>query len=373
MKVVSVVGARPQFVKLAPIARALRKTGLVDHRIIHTGQHYDDQMSAVFFNELDIPEPDVDLGVGSASHGIQTAGMLVKIEQYLLQNTPSVVVVYGDTNSTLAATLAATKMNIRVAHIEAGLRSHNRQMPEEINRVTTDHCSDRLYAPTLASMENLEKENLTERSILVGDVMRDSVIHNYEKSIARSRILNKLNVKQNAFALLTLHRPVNTDTSSLSKILSELNDMALRYSCPLVFPVHPGTRAVLNNTGGLDLTAITLIEPVAYLDMLQLIDAARFVVTDSGGLQKEAAFLSTGCITLREETEWSETVAMGINSTVGQNHQRLNAAYENAVNNPDLFTQAVLSEMDNQYGRGNAAELIVQDLVGWLSEVEKNA
>ncbi len=327
INVVSVVGARPQFVKLAALAHALQHTGRVNHRIIHTGQHYDDQMSAVFFDELDLPEPDVDLGVGSGSHGKQTAGMLVEIEQQFQQNTPSVVLVYGDTNSTLAATLAATKMHIRVAHIEAGLRSHNRKMPEETNRVITDHCSDRLYAPTLASMENLRKENLAERAILVGDVMRDSVINHHKKSVAQSRILEKVSLKRNAFALLTLHRPVNTDPESLRKALGMFNDLALRYNCPLVFPVHPGTRAILDSITGMDLSAITLVEPVAYLDMLQLIDAARFVVTDSGGLQKEAAFLTTRCITLREETEWAETVTMGVNSTVGQDPQRLTTAF----------------------------------------------
>lgn len=363
----SVVGARPQFIKLAPIVHALQRTGVVNHQILHTGQHYDENMSSVFFDELDIPRPDVDLGVGSGSHAVQTAAMMVKLEEVYQRERPDAVLVYGDTNSTLAAALAAAKIHIPIAHVEAGLRSFNRDMPEEINRIVTDHCSDRLYVPTVTGMRNLKNENLLERSVLTGDVMRDVVENNRKQAESKSRILEEHKLCPDGFGLLTLHRPVNTTAEALRHLLATLDRNARAHKITMVLPVHPRTLAILNSMTLTDFRAIRFIEPLAYLDMIRLVGAARVVVTDSGGLQKEAAFLGTYCITVREETEWTETVEMGINVLVGTDADQINAAFDKVMSNAGPFAATVFQELDKQYGVGDAATVIAQDLLTWLN------
>lgn len=314
MNVVTVVGARPQFIKAAPVSTALRSAG---HReiLLHTGQHYDHGMSAVFFEELAIPEPDINLGVGSGSHAVQTSRMLEAIERVLLDERPDAAIVYGDTNSTLAGALAACKLGALLAHVEAGLRSFNRAMPEEHNRVLTDHCADILFCPTSTAVRNLAREGLDAGVHLVGDTMYDAVVHFADVAAARSTVLKDLGLEPRAYALATIHRAYNTDDpATLGRLLTALEALP----STVVFPVHPRTRARLEQLG-LRPTheRVRLIEPVGYLDMLVLQGNARVVLTDSGGMQKEAYFLGVPCVTLRPETEWVETVDAGWNVVAG--------------------------------------------------------
>lgn len=365
MKAISIVGARPQFVKLAPVSRAfdaLRNSHQVSHQIVNTGQHYDRQMSSVFFDELNIPRPDIDLGIGSGSHAVQTGTMMQALETCFTEMKPDVVLVYGDTNSTLAACLAAAKIHIPTAHIEAGLRSFNRQMPEEINRVVADHCCDRLYVPTPTGMSNLANENLTDRSFFCGDVMRDVVEHNRHLAAERSQIMSELALEPAKFALLTLHRPVNTTPEALIPLLRTLDDLATD-SLPIVFPVHPRARQVLQPHIDTFSSALRFVEPLAYLDMLCAVESAHMVLTDSGGLQKEAAFLNTRCVTLREETEWIETIELGVNCLVGQNEQTIRSAFANALAEPNPFSPETRHQLDLNFGDGHAAERIAQDVL----------
>jgi UDP-N-acetylglucosamine 2-epimerase len=363
---VSVVGARPQFVKLAPIVRALEKQRNCKHRIVHTGQHYDDKLSGAFFDQLELPKPDVDLGVGSASHGAQTAAMLIKLEEYLLQDKPRAVLTYGDTNSTLAATLAAAKLHIPTAHIEAGLRSFNRDMPEEINRLVADHCSDRLYAPTPGAIHNLEKENLADRAVQSGDVMLDAVIYNVELANAKSQALEEYGVEDCQFGLVTVHRPVNTTGKALRTLLKALEFIAENH-LPLIFPAHPRTQAVLQELEYKAGARLQIVDAVPYLDIVTLIQAATVVITDSGGMQKEAAFLKTPCLTMRDETEWTETVDMGVNRLVGNSGSNLIAAFPMSQAPENVFSKSVQQRIEKQYGTGNAAALIVKDCLEWMS------
>ena len=363
---VSVVGARPQFVKLAPIVRALEQHRGCTHRIIHTGQHYDAKMSATFFEQLVLPQPDVDLGVGSAGHGAQTAAMLAKLEEYLMHEKPAAMLTYGDTNSTLAATLAAAKLHIPVAHVEAGLRSFNRAMPEEINRLVADHCSDRLYAPTPKAMDNLEKENLVDRALLTGDVMLDAIKHNIELADNKSRALDEYGVRKDTFGLVTVHRPVNTTGIALKVLLKALEYVAEKH-LPLIFPVHPRTRVVLEEMGYKPGSALQLVDPLPYLDVITLIKAAAIVITDSGGMQKEAAFLKTPCLTMRDETEWTETVNFGVNRLVGNSGSNLAAAISKYQAAENVFNKSVQKQIQEHYGSGNAAEIIVRDCLDWMS------
>jgi UDP-GlcNAc3NAcA epimerase len=316
MKIISVVGARPQFIKLAPLSKELRKK----HKeiILHSGQHYDDDLSQVFFSELSIPKPDYNLGIGSAKHGEQTGRMLKSIEEVLLFEKPDLLIVYGDTNSTLAGALASAKQNIPVAHVESGLRSFKRSMPEEINRVLTDHVSSLLFCPTQTSVENLRKEGITKGVHLVGDLMYDSLVDNLKVAEKKSKIMKKLNLHKRGFYLITVHRAENTDIKqNLTKVVHILRQLDEK----VVFPIHPRTRKKLSEFNLLDKldskTNLLLIDPVSYLDMLILEKNARYVMTDSGGVQKEAFFLRTPCLTLREETEWVETLENGSNQLVG--------------------------------------------------------
>ncbi len=362
----SVVGARPQFVKLAPIARAIERCKGAQHCIVHTGQHYDDNMSAAFFAQLEIPKPDLDLGVGSGSHGEQTAAMLTRLEKHFTEAAPDVVLTYGDTNSTLAATLAASKNHVPVAHIEAGLRSFNRLMPEEINRLVADHCSDRLYAPTPQAMENLQKENLLDRAVRSGDVMLDAVMRNIELAGTRSSVLRELGLKPQEFGLVTVHRPANTSVTALPRLLRALEEVARRY-VPLLFPVHPRTQAVLKELGYKPPRELRLLEPVSYLDNISLIQSAALVITDSGGVQKEAAFLGTPCLTMRDETEWTETVSMGINRLVGYEGKDLVMGAAEVMSQSKVFTADVQRDIERHYGNGTAAHRIIEDCMTWIS------
>ena len=315
MKIVSIVGARPQFIKCAPVSRLIRKR----HRevLIHTGQHYDKNLSQIFFEQLNIPRPDHNLEVGSAAHGEQTAQMLWRIEEVLLKEKPRAVLVYGDTNTTLAGALAAAKLCIPVVHVEAGLRSYNRRMPEEINRILSDRISTLLLCPTQTAVENLEKEGISEGVHNTGDVMYDAVLYNAQKAEQTSQILDRLDLRPGEYYLATVHRADNTDDPrNLRKILEVLRHLDL----PTIFPIHPRTRKALK---GLKLeldsraSLLRLIDPVSYLDMLILEKRARKILTDSGGIQKEAYFFEVPCITLREETEWVETLREGWNTLAG--------------------------------------------------------
>lgn len=360
MKVVSVVGARPQFIKAAMVSRALRGTGRVREVIVHTGQHYDDNMSRLFFEELEIPQPDCNLGVGSASQGAQTGRMLEAIEQVLLKERPDWVVVYGDTNSTLAGALAAVKLHIPVAHVEAGLRSFNRRMPEEINRVLTDHASDLLFAPSVTAVDNLRHEGIPEECVhFVGDVMYDAALFYGAKAEARSLILERLGLQPKDYVLATVHRAENTDDPERLRAIFEGLAQVAR-SMRVVVPLHPRTGAALERAGLCDgvVDGLTLIDPVGYLDMVLLERHAAVIATDSGGVQKEAFFYRVPCVTLRSETEWVELVELGWNQVVPQlDPGKVATALRFASSPPCLAGQP--------YGNGEAAEQIARVLVSW--------
>lgn len=352
MEVLSIVGARPQFIKASPVSDALARAG---HRetLLHTGQHYDRNMSGLFFDELGMRPPDVNLGIGSGSHGEQTGRMLPAIEQAILQHRPDWVVVYGDTNSTLAGALVACKIPVPLAHVEAGLRSFNRAMPEEHNRVVTDHCSDLLFCPTRTAVANLAHEGLARGVHLVGDTMLDAILRFAEVAAARSTILENLGLEQGGYLVATVHRPCNTDDpATLSAILSALADL----DEPVILPAHPRLRDTINDLEiGLPSTGrLRVIDPVGYLDMLALQRGARMILTDSGGMQKEALFLGVPCVTLRPETEWVETVEEGWNLLVGADGAAIRAAVRDrrwpTGSPPSLF------------GDGKAAERIVETL-----------
>lgn len=356
MKILSVVGARPQFIKAAPVSRRLRE----EHQeiLVHTGQHYDYTMSKVFFEELGIPEPDYNLGVGSASHGKQTGEMLGRIEEVLLAEAPDLVLVYGDTNSTLAGALAAAKLHIPLAHVEAGLRSFNRRMPEEHNRVLTDHCSDLLFCPTQTAVDNLTREGITQGVHLVGDTMYDAVLQFAEIAHQRSTILPDLKLKPKGYLLATVHRPYNTDNpENLCNILSAFQEL----DEPVIFPVHPRTRKKIAELGMFSLPPGTgnlrLVDPVGYLDMLMLEQQARLIMTDSGGMQKEAYFFGVPCVTLRPETEWVETVQAGWNVIVHADHKKI----------VDVVTQRAWPGVAPCpiFGDGRASKRIVQICEGF--------
>ena len=349
MRIVSIVGARPQFIKLAPVSRGLR--AYHEEIILHTGQHYNYGMSAQFFQELDIPEPDYHLNCGSGLHGAQTACMLEAIEQVLLKERPDIVMVYGDTNSTLAGALAGAKLHISIAHVEAGLRSFNRAMPEEINRVVTDHLSEKLFCPTRAACQHLRDEGITQGVELVGDVMYDLLLHVQPAVEQRVReLLPRLCVTERGYVLVTVHRPLNADdATAMGNIAGALNALEM----PVIFPLHPRTRARMQDYQIAWGEHIVFIEPVGYLDMLALERGAYRVLTDSGGVQKETFLLGIPCVTMREETEWTETVEAGWNILVGNRP----AAIIDALKLPQPQTPR-----GNPYGDGNAALRIARGL-----------
>ena len=308
LKVATIVGARPQFVKAGPVSQALAAAGHQEV-LIHTGQHYDANMSQVFFAELGLPAPAVNLEVGSGSQGWQTGLMLMRLEEVFQAEQPDWVLVYGDTNSTLAGSLAACKLRLPLAHVEAGLRSYNRDMPEEHNRVLSDHCADLLLCPTPAAVANLRREGVEQGVHLVGDPMYDAVLHFATLARQRSTLVRDLQLSRRGYALATIHRPYNTDDpEQLQRLLNALSALDL----PVVFPVHPRTRARLADLPSID-DNVLVLDPVGYLDMLALEQDAAIILTDSGGMQKEALWFGVPCVTLRPETEWVETVASGWN------------------------------------------------------------
>ena len=352
MKIVSIVGARPQFIKASSVSKALRQTKHQEF-IIHTGQHYDYEMSHVFFNEMELPEPDVNLEVGSGSHGKQTGEMLMQIEKVLMAEKPSCVLVYGDTNSTLAGALAAVKLHIPVAHVEAGLRSFNRKMPEEHNRVLTDHMSDFLFCPTKTAVNNLENEGITQGVHLVGDVMYDSILHHIKLAERKSDVIERLKLKPKCYALATVHRAENTDDPDRLRNIIETLEL-INKETRVIFPVHPRTKKYLRNPElKIQNLKLKIIDPVPYLDMLLLEKHARVILTDSGGVQKEACWFKVPCVTLRDETEWIETVASGWNTVVGTNPDLIKKAVEEAHSERDIR---------NFYGDGNASTSIANIL-----------
>lgn len=342
MKIATIVGARPQFIKAAPVSNLLRKHHA--EVLIHTGQHYDNNLSDIFFNELAIPSPDYNLGVGSGPHGEQTGTMLTRLEKILIEEKPDWTLIYGDTNSTLAGALASTKLHIPVAHVEAGLRSFNRRMPEEINRVVADHLSELLLCPSDVAVANLAAEGLTKGVHNIGDVMADALFYAKKRAMEKSTILTRMDLSEKRYLLATVHRAENTDDPQrLENIFRALSNAGEK----VVFPIHPRTRAALSSVNhfqpGLN---IQLIDPVSYLDMIQLESRARLILTDSGGIQKEAYWLGVPCITLRDETEWVETVQAGWNRLAGAN--------------PDLILELIKSFSPPSthpplYGDGNAA------------------
>ncbi|MDI6736825.1 MAG: UDP-N-acetylglucosamine 2-epimerase (non-hydrolyzing) [bacterium] len=353
MKVATIVGARPQFIKLAPLSQKLRLKG--KEVLIHTGQHYDYEMSRVFFDELGIPLPDYHLEVGSDSHAVQTGKMLIKIEEVLVKEKPDVVLVYGDTNSTLAGALVTAKLNIPIGHVEAGLRSFDRTMPEEINRVVSDHLSSFCFAPTQTAVDNLKEEGIENGVYLTGDVMYDAALNAIEIARGKSKILAQLGIKEKEYLLVTLHRAGNTDIfNNLASIVDALGDLNEQ----VIFPVHPRTRKALADSGLLskleDNPHLKIMTPVGYFDFLLLEYQAKKILTDSGGIQKEAYFFKVPCITLRENTEWVETVEDGWNILVGTNKDLIHQAVSGF--NPDSHQRDV-------FGDGKASEKIVEILV----------
>lgn len=309
--IVTIVGARPQFVKAGAISRVIGQVDDLNEVMVHTGQHYDDNMSAIFFRELEIPEPRYNLGINAAGHGAMTGQMLEQIEQVLVEIKPDAVLVYGDTNSTLAGALAASKLHLPVAHVEAGLRSYNRRMPEEVNRVLTDHVSTILFCPTQQSIANLAKEGISRNVLHTGDVMFDATVFAKRAALKHSAVLENLGLADGGYSLCTIHRAENTDDpEQLRRVCSYLEARAAE--APLVMPLHPRAAAALARFE-FAIPGAVIIDPVGYFDMHRLLAGAERVFTDSGGLQKEAYFHGKPCVTLRDETEWVETVTHGWN------------------------------------------------------------
>ena len=350
MKILSVVGARPNFVKLAPLSRAVRNK--FEEVIVHTGQHYNYEMDKIFFDELGIPEPDYHLGVGSGTHGHQTGEMIKKIEDVLIEEKPELVLDFGDTNTTLAGAIAAVKLHIKIAHVEAGLRSYDKKMPEEINRILVDHCSDLLFCPTKTAVENLRTEGIVDGVYLTGDVMVDSL--NYCINIAekKSKVLDELGLKPKEYLLATVHRAENTDDPErLSGIVEAFCEAG-----NVVFPCHPRTKKLLNQFGLWDRLQenVKIIKPIGYFDMLLLEKNSKKILTDSGGVQKEAYILGVPGITLRDNTEWVETVEDGWNVLVSAEKEKILKAireFEPATEQRDVF------------GKGNASEKMTEIIV----------
>jgi len=355
MKIITVVGARPQFVKAAALSREIRKHNSLNELIIHTGQHFDSNMSDIFFEEMEIPKPDFQLNINGLSHGAMTGQMLESIEKILIEEKPDLVLVYGDTNSTLAGALAASKLHIKIAHVEAGLRSFNMQMPEEINRILTDRISNLLFCPTQTAINNLEKEgfgSFDSKISLTGDVMQDAALYYAEKAEMKSSIIESLQIPQ-PFALVTFHRQENTSSDeNLSAIVNALN--TINKHIKVIAPIHPGTMKKMSSFGLIP--EFECIEPVGYFDMLMLLKKCSIVITDSGGLQKEAFFFGKFCVTMREQTEWTELVQHGYNLLAGSNKDLILSHTLSSLNKS-------FPESKNLYGNGHACENITNILL----------
>lgn len=351
-KIITIVGARPQFVKAATLSRQFSLLG-VDEKIIHTGQHYDANMSDVFFEEMEIPKPTYNLDIHGVGHGAMTGRMLEGIEEILLNKLPDGVLVYGDTNSTLAGALAASKLHIPVVHVEAGLRSFNMQMPEEINRILTDRISDLLLCPTDTAIHNLQREgfnNFNTKIVKNGDVMQDAAIFYAAKAEEKSNVLKSINLSR--YILATIHRQENTDSpENLQNIIAGLNE--INRQTPVVVPIHPRTRNILAQLN--IVPAFKLIDPVGYFDMIVLLKNCEMVITDSGGVQKEAFFFGKHCITMREQTEWVELVENGFNTLTGSDAEKIVTAYEQTKQKKSDFSI-------NLYGKGQAAEVAAKEI-----------
>ena len=360
MKILTIIGARPQFIKAGSVSREIAKYKEIKELIVHTGQHYDANMSDIFFEEMQIPKPNYFLGIGGKSHGAMTGQMIEKIEEIVLKEKPDWIMVYGDTNSTLAGAMVASKLHIKLAHIEAGLRSFNMKMPEEVNRILTDRVSDILFCPTDTAVENLKKEsfpfntaNGEQKIVNVGDVMQDGAL--FYRQFAKKPSSLKLEVSN--FILCTVHRAENTDNPQrLKEIFEALNEISKEQQ--IILPLHPRTKKLLPSTINLHPNLI-IIDPVGYLEMVWLIDNCSLVMTDSGGLQKEAFFFNKPCITLRDETEWVELVELGVNKIIGANKYKIIKAYKTSFNMK--FPASNL----NLYGGGKASEKIVKELINY--------
>jgi UDP-N-acetylglucosamine 2-epimerase len=344
MKIIHIVGARPQFVKLAPLHKEIAKNN-IEQMVIHTGQHYDEKMSKIFFDDLQIPKPDINLDINQGTHAYQTAEMMKGVEEILMNTQDPLLIIYGDTNSTLAGAIAASKLSIPIVHVEAGLRSFNRTMPEEVNRILADRISNYLLAPTLTAVENLTKEGLADITYLPGDIMVDSIKQNMTIAKEKSNIIHELQLTGVEYYLLTLHRPYNVDDpKKLKSILTKLNKL----ENAVIFPIHPRTRKIVENNISEALDNIKFIEPQGYLDFLMLQQNAKKIVTDSGGIQKEACILERPCITLRSETEWVETVQAGVNLLVTEIKDDLVEKIENfepTFENNNIFGEDVSKKM----------------------------
>lgn len=362
MKIITIIGARPQFIKAAMVSRAIihhnhTSSISIEEKILHTGQHYDENMSHIFFSELEIPQPVWHLQCDHSSHAKMTANMLVEIESILISEQPDYVLVYGDTNSTLAGALTAAKLHIPVIHVEAGLRSFNKQMPEEINRIMTDHASTYLFCPTLAAVQNLRNENIINNVYHVGDVMYDAALSFGQVAEKTSTIISSLQLTPKRFYLCTIHRAENTDDQErLTGIIQALTEIATP-DFPVILPLHPRTKIYLEKYG-LNLClaanpAIKQIAPLNYIDMVMLEKQAAVILTDSGGIQKEAYFHRTPCITLRTETEWIETVSAGWNQLAGYQTQDILSALQQESSKSNI----------NEYGDGHAANKIIELLI----------
>ena len=359
-KIVTILGARPQFVKAAVLSRIIKQHQQMEEIIIHTGQHFDANMSEVFFEEMEIPKPVYNLAINSLGHGAMTGQMLEKIETILLEEKPEAVVVYGDTNSTIAGSLAAKKLDIKVIHIEAGLRSFNMKMPEEINRILTDRISDVLCCPTDTAIKNLQNEgfdNLPIQIVKNGDIMKDAVEYYSKKSASKSSVISDLNLQNNQFVLATIHRQENTDdVEKLKSIFAALEE--IHKTCTVVLPIHPRTKKILDKENLHP--QITFIEPVGYFAMLELLKHCKLVITDSGGLQKEAFFNKKNCIIAREETEWVELVEHGFAEIVGSNQTKILKAF-------DKFKNSTMDFDKELYGN-NVGESIYQSILTLLTK-----
>ncbi|TLS69046.1 UDP-N-acetylglucosamine 2-epimerase (non-hydrolyzing) [Mariprofundus erugo] len=359
MKIMTIVGARPQFVKAAVVSREMNKRSGIHGVLLHTGQHYDANMSDVFFDELDIPRPDYHLGIGNGTHGQNTGRMIEAIERVLFDERPDWVLVYGDTDSTLAGVIAAVKLHIPVAHVEAGLRSFNRKMPEEYNRVLADHASTLLFAPTAVAERNLAHEGIPARMVqVVGDVMYDASLYYGGKAESQSDILRRLALVEQPYILATVHRQENTDDKQHIENILEAFSHA---PCPVVWPVHPRTHKQMRAFGLSLPESVVAIDPLGYLDMVKLEKNAALIATDSGGVQKEAYFYGVPCITLRGETEWVELVDVGANRLVATDVDAIIAGY--------AHISTSLKNLPVLYGNGDAGCKIVDSLQDHLSHV----
>lgn len=355
MKILTIIGARPQFIKAATISRVVKEKEGVEEVIVHTGQHFDENMSDIFFDELNIPRPQYNLGIGGGTHGAQTGEMLIEIEKVLFEEKPNVVLVYGDTNSTLAGALAASKIHIPVVHVEAGLRSFNMKMPEEQNRILTDNISSMLFTPTYTADNNLKNEGFQPDKIMnVGDVMYDAVLFYSDLADKKSSILQEYNLESKNFILSTIHRAENTnDEVKLLKIFENLDQVSKQHT--VVLPLHPRTKNALSSIGyNLEESSIIIIPPVGYFDMVMLEKHSKLIITDSGGVQKEAYFHKVPCVTLRDETEWVELIEQGYNFLSPD----LNLLKDS--NSLDNIINIEISGEDNLYGNGKAAYKIVE-------------